>query len=319
MTSQIGALTPSSTHSRFSQAVWRESVINKKYGLECQFQRIRPFEAGMRFWDLGPVKLARMLLNGQSVSADRRIAHSFKHDDIFLKLIVDGSVSFEFGLESIVLGKSSMILVDPTRDFKESFLAPTNLLLLTMPKQNLRSRGFVADVDKPTIQDNEDPNCLMLKNMIMAIAQSSDSASTTLKNRIGEQLLDLMDVLVTTSRQNRVNKSAEATRIRIKYMIKRHLGNPEFGASEIAAAINLSPRHINRMFQAEGTSLIRFLWSARLDRAHQLLTDPLGTKNNIEEIAWLCGFAGPAQFSRAFKRRYGFAPNHIRTVKSLAV
>ena len=298
----------------FAPAVWRETVIHKQFGLECRPLRARPFMAGMRLWDFGPVKLVRMRLDGHSVSADRCVAHAFAHDCNFLKLVAGGAVTFEFDNDELTLRQGSMVLVDPTRDFNETFIESTDLVLLVLPKRELRARGYVVDVDRPAVQDASDSNGRMLWSMILSIAQSSDGASTALRDRIGRQLLDLMDMLGADGSRQRPGKSAEATRLRIKNFLKRNLGDAEIGVPEVAAAMGMSARHINRLLRAEGTSLMRFLVDARLEQAHRLLIDPAFAGTGVEEIAWRCGFAGGAQFSRAFKRRYGEPPRRLRSM-----
>ena len=53
------------------------------------------------------------------------------------------------------------------------------------------------------------------------------------------------------------------------------------------------------------TSVIDFLLSHRLERARDLL---LHTSLNVSEVAYETGYASPAYFSKAFKKKYGITP-----------
>lgn len=298
----------------FSRSIWRESVIRKNYGLECQFLPSRPFLAEMRFWCLGTMKLARMRLDGHLVSADRCVAHSFPYEYVYLQLISGGAVEFDYVEGSIVLGPGSMVLFNPASDFRETFSQKTDLIMLTLPKRALRERGYIADTDQPAIQDTRDGDVRILSHMIMSLAHSSESASPDLRKRIGAQLFDLMDVLVPAGGEARLGRSQEAARIRVKCFARRHLGDPDLSGTNISARIGLSSRHINRLFEAEGTSLMRFLNKVRVERAREMLADSSYASTKIEEIAQRCGFRGAAQFCRSYKRHYGLSPRDHRVL-----
>ena len=51
---------------------------------------------------------------------------------------------------------------------------------------------------------------------------------------------------------------------------------------------------------------MRYVWSLRLEHAARLLAD--APRSPIAEVAFQCGFANAAHFSRAFKERYAMTP-----------
>ncbi len=82
------------------------------------------------------------------------------------------------------------------------------------------------------------------------------------------------------------------------------------GITEIAKAVNLSQRQLGRLFQRHtGVSPVRYYLDVRLDRARGLLTQ---TELPILEVAIACGFTSNAQFSRAYKTRFGLSPSKDR-------
>ncbi|WP_170984517.1 GlxA family transcriptional regulator [Rhodoligotrophos defluvii] len=85
---------------------------------------------------------------------------------------------------------------------------------------------------------------------------------------------------------------------------------------ELAAVAGLSLRQLERLFAAElGMPPNRFYRRLRLERAENLLSY---SRMGITDIALACGFAGLAQFSRAFHEEYGHAPSAHRRVASRA-
>jgi AraC-like DNA-binding protein len=80
-------------------------------------------------------------------------------------------------------------------------------------------------------------------------------------------------------------------------------------ADEVAAALQLSARTLQRRLEAEGTSLTAVADETRAEVARELLADP---ELPLGEIAYRAGFADLATFSRAFKRWTGTSPGRYR-------
>jgi AraC-like DNA-binding protein len=69
----------------------------------------------------------------------------------------------------------------------------------------------------------------------------------------------------------------------------------------------MSVSSLTRAFQATGLSTMRYVWSMRLEQAaRRLLAD--ASHGTIKKIAYECGFASHAHFSRMFKARYQMTP-----------
>jgi AraC-like DNA-binding protein len=79
--------------------------------------------------------------------------------------------------------------------------------------------------------------------------------------------------------------------------------------SQIAGALNVSNRTLQRKLKDEGTSFVDLLQDTRLELARKYLANP---GRSISEIAYLLGFSEPSTFSRAFKRWTGQAPADYR-------
>jgi AraC-like DNA-binding protein len=78
---------------------------------------------------------------------------------------------------------------------------------------------------------------------------------------------------------------------------------------EIAGALNVSNRTLQRKLKDEGTSFVDLLQDTRLKLAQKYLARP---DRSVVETAYLLGFSEPSTFSRAFKRWTGLAPADYR-------
>lgn len=76
-------------------------------------------------------------------------------------------------------------------------------------------------------------------------------------------------------------------------------------AAEMANHINLSVRHLNRVFQQEmGVSTGEWLEQARIARARELLSERLP----IKSVAAMCGYSSSDVMRRAFVKVTGMSP-----------
>lgn len=91
--------------------------------------------------------------------------------------------------------------------------------------------------------------------------------------------------------------------------IIEHLPNGPPEQAQIAAALNVSNRTLQRKLRDEGTSFLDLLKDTRLELARKYLRQP---SRSVVETAYLLGFSEPSTFSRAFKRWTGLAPNEYR-------
>lgn len=105
-----------------------------------------------------------------------------------------------------------------------------------------------------------------------------------------------------------------STQIRIQQMLTyicAHYSEP-VTLEDIAGAANISRSEAGRCFNAYmGCSPIEALIQYRLQTAHGLLNDRTLT---LQEISQACGFHSVNYFSRQFKKTYGYAPGHHRTL-----
>ena len=99
---------------------------------------------------------------------------------------------------------------------------------------------------------------------------------------------------------------------RIRSFAREHLDDPQLDPERIAHAVNLSERYIHQLFSDEPLTLMKWIWSERLDRCAKELAEPALQNRSIGEIAYSWGFSDLAHFSRAFRERFGRAPRQFR-------
>ena len=102
----------------------------------------------------------------------------------------------------------------------------------------------------------------------------------------------------------KTNKNYYEERVnRVLDYILQHLDG-DLSQNKLARVSHFSPLHFHRVFQGvTGETLNSFVRRARLEKAAQLMK--AAPARRITDIALEVGFAGLAEFSRAFKAHFG--------------
>ncbi|WP_226554326.1 helix-turn-helix domain-containing protein [Celeribacter naphthalenivorans] len=99
--------------------------------------------------------------------------------------------------------------------------------------------------------------------------------------------------------------------------IADHLSDPALTPGQIAEALNISLRHLNRVFAREGVTVRQMIGQRRLSMALHLLQDPSYASQSIGQISYKCGFSDQSLFSRQFRRHFGQSPKAAREAARL--
>jgi AraC-like DNA-binding protein len=108
-------------------------------------------------------------------------------------------------------------------------------------------------------------------------------------------------------------RGLRAARLKLaKSHIVAHSHRHDISIASVAASLNVTPRYVQRLFEADGTTFSDFLVGQRLARVHRLLCDPGSSHAAISTIAYDAGFGDLSYFNRRFRRFYGLTPRDVR-------
>lgn len=107
-------------------------------------------------------------------------------------------------------------------------------------------------------------------------------------------------------------ESIQATVLeRARRIIQLRLFLPTLSAEELCLELGVSRSRLYRMFEPLG-GVVHYIRHRRLLATHAALSN-VDDRRTILEIAATCGFMDPAEFSRAFKREFGYRPTDARS------
>lgn len=93
--------------------------------------------------------------------------------------------------------------------------------------------------------------------------------------------------------------------------IEKNIGDGDLTLKKLSSVAGFSPFHFHRIFAGMmGETLNQFIQRVRVEKAAMMLAS--NPKKNMTEIAFDCGYSGSAQFSRAFREKFGKTPTQWR-------
>ncbi|MCO4792376.1 MAG: helix-turn-helix transcriptional regulator [Bacteriovoracaceae bacterium] len=104
--------------------------------------------------------------------------------------------------------------------------------------------------------------------------------------------------------------SKNATVVNVSEYVLKNLSE-EISLVDLAKSVDVSTFYLCRVFNKElGISPIKWMWLQRVMAAASYLA--ANTKFSLTDIAFNCGFASSAHFSRLFKSIYGINPSSYK-------
>ncbi|WP_339845811.1 AraC family transcriptional regulator ligand-binding domain-containing protein [uncultured Halopseudomonas sp.] len=214
-------------------------------------------------------------------------------------------------------GEDAMLLVlraqgEPHQQHVEALIGYLCRLLHQLDQDNL---GLLKGVALMRSDSNELEQCtrllgcpvsestqgcyLMLEETLLA--KPLASADSFLLPRFVEAMEDLL-----------ANMPSNDLVEQVKRRIQMLLGSGDMSEERVAVPMNISPRHLRRKLNAEGTSYELLVDEVRKEGAIRMISQG---QLSLTSIAYELGFLDPSSFTRAFRRWTGMSPTAFRSMQ----
>ncbi len=235
-------------------------------------------------------------------------------DDVGLVVSMRGPQIIAHGKDEFVLGEGEAMLASLAEACSYTHPPPGGIMALRVPRSRLAP--LVRDFDDRCFRPIPAATpALRLLIDYARLAQDGPDAPE-LQNLVADHVCDLMAVAAGATRD--AADAAEGRGLRaarlhaIKNDIAKNLDNPDLSVASLAVRHSCTPRFIQRLFEAEGTTFTEHLLTQRLVRAHRMLRDVRRADDKISTIALDAGFGDVSYFNRAFRQLYGETPSGVR-------
>jgi AraC-like DNA-binding protein len=141
-------------------------------------------------------------------------------------------------------------------------------------------------------------------------------ASPALRHHVATHMHDLTVLALGATREAADvagNRGLGAARLKAaKTYIAENLHHRDISIVTVAAHVGMTPRHLQRLFENDGTTFSAFLLGRRLARAYRMLCEPRSGEKQVSAVAYDVGFGDLSYFNRCFRRLYGATPMDVR-------
>jgi AraC-like DNA-binding protein len=296
---------------------WSESSHDAYLPVQVRSPAREQFAARMWGYELGPISLFRIAAAPNTMMRSSSAIAACDPECLHLSVVLRGQIN------AAQEGRTGMARVGDLISYETShpvvFRAdqPYESLVIRVPKQLLgRQEPEISKLTAVGIPGAEGlPKaavaffCGLAGRVHEGRIASSDAPNTI------ECVLDLIRALfagpLQADESTRMRTRAEIL-LNVQSFIEANLGDPELAPDEIARATFISTRYLHKLFEAEGTSVCRWIRESRLERCRRDLLDPALAGETILAISSRWGLPGPEHFSRLFRSAYGCSPSELR-------
>jgi AraC-like DNA-binding protein len=290
-------------------AFWEDYNADALVGLTCTTYQPDGLLAHQLNLDLDAFRVAEIAGNPHAVERTPGKVRSQPKDATFVSMMIDGDAFFYHSGGCLTLRPGDTVVYDTDQPYLFGFGSSMRQLLVDIPRELDERCDLRSPSRGPVLVPGDDPGAAgtsarALRRVLLGLVSDTVGAPDT----VGEQVLDL----VHTMRTGRGTSSGTAYLLAAKTYISGHLGDPGLCVDVVARAVGVTPRHLNRAFAADETTVAQYLTDRRLDRAKADLDAPELAGYRIADIAFRWGFSSQSHFSRLFRARFGCSPTEMR-------
>jgi AraC-like DNA-binding protein len=296
-------------------AYWREHYGHVMLRVDLEPAGDRVFEASSRALSLPGLQVmeascspARISRRGQYLADG--------NDDVMLAINRRGSVVVESVGRAQSLREGEAIILSGGEAASFHRTSPGGSFTLRVPRTLLEST--LVSVEDAVMRPipAEQGALRLLSDYTTWLLNAGGSVDPQLLNVSIRHVHDLLALTVGPSAdfaETARTRGLKAARLKLaKSYVVTHSHRRDTTIATIAASLSVTPRYVQRLFEADGTTFSEFLNGQRLARAHRLLCEPGSNHVAISTIAYDIGFGDLSYFNRCFRRQYGRTPREVR-------
>jgi len=237
-------------------------------------------------------------------------------DDLSLIVNRTGNVTVSSRGRDVTLRENDAVLISCDEPLVCDRHCSGQFITLSIPYATLSP--MVVDVDDAIMHRIPADTALKLLTGYTDTLLDGDCDRTTpaLLRRLTTHVHELVALALEATRDAEEiarSRGIGAARLRAaKIHTMENIGNRDVSIGSVAEHLGMSQRHLQRLFESDGTTFAAYLLSQRLARAYRMLCEPQSVQRHVSAIAYDAGFGDLSYFNRSFRRIYGATPKEIR-------
>lgn len=165
----------------------------------------------------------------------------------------------------------------------------------------------------------DDAVAALTSSYLGQLALSPGLRTRAVADSLAQPTIDLVRAALVSSLGDPAlgKESLETTlEMRLLEYLRSHLADNDLSPGRVAAAHNISVRHLYTVLSRSGVTFGDWIRTQRLEACRRELSHSQARTRTIASIARQWGFADAAHFSRVFREVYGITPREWRDTKA---
>lgn len=307
-------------HDKF--AYWQDVVCRTVVDLECRPSGGPAFAATFKGARLRDLSVGQIEASAHQVSRLAPNISRARDEALIFNFVIAGTALVEQDGRSVVLTPGDGAVCDAQRPYYLRFDDSFKIVTVKLAHVSLAQRATSVHQITARSMSEATQICPIVFSYLSAFSQNVARLDCDTANKIGRNFTELLGAAVDEmilAKPLPLSEYRATALLRVKDYVERNLHEDELDATVVSTALNLSHRYINKLFEAESTSLVRYIWRRRLERAASDLKDPRRHKLGISEVAMSHGFNDLSHFSRVFRQRFKTSPRAYRGESAVSI
>ncbi|MEV7806778.1 helix-turn-helix domain-containing protein [Microbispora sp. NPDC088329] len=277
------------------------------------------FHASARVFDLGTVQLSMMSHHTLRVNRTAKLIRQSDPEVFQLHLLLGGAGGLRQAGRDAAFRAGQFLTIDSSRPYqgwRGPDGDPAEALVVQFPRDALGLRSDVVGRLAATPFPVRQGITGVLAGHLRHLADNAESLTPHSAQAVAAVTLDLIAAACADRVEATALLSPESRRQALLSLIhdfiRQRLGDPDLTPETIAAAHQISVRHLYTLFREQGLTVAAWIRRCRLEQCHRDLADPRQRSLPIQAVAARWGFTDASTFSRAFRAAYGISPREHR-------
>ncbi|MEU8709725.1 helix-turn-helix domain-containing protein [Streptomyces sp. NPDC048565] len=304
-------IAPQDREEAVRHAVWESVVaVDIDHGPPAEDLSVR-----IGLGAVGPLTICSARATAVTIRRTERLARKDEEPAVFLGLQVSGTSLVAQNGRECVLRPGEFAVYESIKPYTLLFDKGVDHHFLRFPRAALALPDRLLRETSTLGLGSGDPLSRLAFTYFSQLAASDALHQGARTGAVFEPSVELLRAVLTSQYNNSslVKEPLEATlSLRITQYVREHLADPDLSPARIAAAQNISVRHLYAVLSRSGISLGDWIRARRLAECRRELADPSRPSRAIAAVGRRWGFVNASHFSKVFKQAYGVTPRDWR-------
>jgi len=300
---------------------WHEVVCRNLVDLDFRLVGEGQFDAAFHGTPINGLDLCRIKASPHSAQRSAEGISRADSSALVFNFVLSGSLIAEQDGRLAHLKIGDGALCDATRPYKLQSNEAFELACVRLPREQCLGRiPHLHRLSACNLSERGELAPMVFGYLSHLVDRAPNLTSPAAGLKISQNFKDLLLAMLAEFAEalpHSLTEYRSLALMRVKEAVERNVHDPDLTTAAISAELKLSPRYINQLLEAEGTSLSRYIWSRRLDRSAEQLKDPALRARSVSQIAMDNGFNDLSHFSKAFRSKFGLAPRDYRSDQTI--